>query len=160
VIIKDKLIEEYPLTKKIELPFECYKVLKRRYVIFCDEEINGNNIESLLDVFYENTKNIFPKKKTLIVIGHTNERFNKKDLLFFNGEDTFIVFYLINENNEIFFNDQKYILNETESLTCSYNGKMPPFNIYTCNQKRKKDNIFGRQRIILLLTYSASSNVV
>ncbi len=107
MIIKDKLIEEYPQTKKIELPFECYKVLKRRYVIFCDEEINGNNIESLLDVFYENTKNIFPKKKTLIVIGHTNERFNKKDLLFFNGEDTFIVFYLINENNEIFFNDQK-----------------------------------------------------
>lgn len=107
MIIKDKLIKEYPLTKKIEVPFECYEVVKRRYVVFYDKEINRNNMESLLDVINGNTNNSFSEKKTLIVIGHTNEQFNKKDLLFFNGNDTFIVFYLINEKNEIFFNDQR-----------------------------------------------------
>jgi len=32
----------------------------------------------------------------------------KKELLFFNGVDTFVVYYLINDNNnEIYFNDQR-----------------------------------------------------
>ena len=110
MIIKDKLIKEYPLTKKIDCLFECFEVIKRRYVIFYDEKINKENIKSLLDVFNENTNNNFSKKKTLIVVACTNEQFNKEDLLFFNGVDTFIVYYLINENtNEIYFNDQKML---------------------------------------------------
>lgn len=107
MIIKDILIKEYPLTKKIELPFECYEVIKRRYVVFYDEKINRDNIESLLDIFNENAKNILSEKKTLIVVGYTNEQFNKKDLLYFNGVDTFVVFYLINDDKEIFFNNQR-----------------------------------------------------
>ena len=107
MIIKDKLIKEYPLTKKIDFPFECYEVVKRRHVVFFDEEINRNNMESLLDVIDGHAKNVFSEKKTIIVIGHTDEQFNKEDLVFFNGNDTFIVFYLINENNEVFFNDQR-----------------------------------------------------
>ena len=106
--IKEKLIKEYPLTKKIEYSFECYEVIDRRYVIFYDKKINKANIESLLDVFNDNTKGIFTEKKTLIIVGFTDEWFDKKDLLFFNGVDTFIVYYLINEkNNEIYFNDQR-----------------------------------------------------
>ena len=60
------------------------------------------------DNFNDNTKGIFTKKKTLIIVEFTDEWFDKKDLLFFNGMDTFIVYYLINEkNNEIYFNDQR-----------------------------------------------------
>lgn len=60
------------------------------------------------DNFNDNTKGIFTKKKTLIIVGFTDEWFDKKDLLFFNGVDTLIVYYLINEkNNEIYFNDQR-----------------------------------------------------
>ena len=110
--IKDKLITEYPLTKKIECSFECFEVIKRRYVIFFEEKINRDNMKSLLDVFCkaidEAAKNTFSKAKTLIVVGHTNEHFNKDDLLFFNGVDTFVVYYLKNDNNnEIYFNDQR-----------------------------------------------------
>ena len=97
--IKEKLIKEYPLTKKIEYSFECYEVIDRRYVIFYDKKINKANIESLLDVFNDNTKGIFTEKKTLIIVGFTDEWFDKKDLLFFNGVDTLIVYYLINEKN-------------------------------------------------------------
>lgn len=106
--IKDRLIKEYPLTKKIESSFECFEVIKRRYVIFYDENINRGNMESLLDEFNENANNSFSERKTLIIVGHTDEQFHKKDLLFFNGVDTFVVYYLINDdNNEIYFNDQR-----------------------------------------------------
>ena len=81
MIIKDKLIKEYPLTKKIDCFFECFEVIKRRYVIFYDEKINKENIKSLLNVFNENTNNNFSQKKTLIVVACTNEQFNKEDLL-------------------------------------------------------------------------------
>lgn len=112
MVIKDKLINEYPLTKKIECSFECFEVIKRRYIIFFEEKINRDNMEPLLDVFSkainEATKNNFSKAKTLIVVGYTNEQFNKDDLLFFNGVDTFVVYYLKNDNNnEIYFNDQR-----------------------------------------------------
>ena len=80
--------------------------MKRRYVIFYDKKIDKNNIESLLDVF-DNLKNNFEKRKTLIIFVYTDEQFNEKDLLFFNGIDTFVVYYLINDNNEIYFNDQR-----------------------------------------------------
>lgn len=94
-------------SKKIDCSFECFEVMKRRYVIFYDEKINNENMKFLLDVFNDNFKN-HVTKKTLIIVGHTDEKFNKKDLLFINGVDTFVVYYLINDDNkEIYFNDQR-----------------------------------------------------
>lgn len=108
MIIKEKLINNYPLIKKMDCDFECFEVMKRRYVIFYNKKINKENMEFLLDAFNDNSKSIFTEKKTLIIVGHTDEKFNKKDLLFFNGVDTFVVYYLINDNtNEIYFNDQR-----------------------------------------------------
>ena len=108
MIIKDKLIKEYPLTNKIDFSFECFEIMKRRYVIFYDGKINKENMESLLDVFNDNSRKSFTERKTLIIVGHTDEEFNRKDLLFFNGVDTFVVYYLINDdNNKIYFNDQR-----------------------------------------------------
>ena len=106
--MKDKLIADYPLTKKVDCPFECYEVMKRRYVIFFDLTINRDNMESLLRAFEEATRDHFSKVKTLIIVGHTDEKFDQKDLLFFNGIDMFVVYYLKNdEHNEIYFNDQR-----------------------------------------------------
>ena len=108
--IKDKLINGYPLTKKIEYPFECFEVIKRRYVIFFDEKINKDNIESLLDEFSKALNNNFSKVRTLIVVGHTDVQFNEEDFLYFNGVDTFIVYYLKNDNsNEIYFNNHRVV---------------------------------------------------
>ena len=108
--IKDKLINGYPLTKKIEYPFECFEVIKRRYVIFFDEKINKDNIESLLDEFCKALNDNFSNVRTLIVVGHTDVQFNEEDLLYFNGVDTFIVYYLKNDNsNEIYFNNHRVV---------------------------------------------------
>ena len=108
MVIKEKLINKYPLTKKMECPFECFEVIKRRYVIFYDKKINRDNMESLLDEIDKATKNNFSKVRTLIVVGYTDEQMKKQDLLFFNGVDTFVVYYLKNNSlNEIYFNDQR-----------------------------------------------------
>lgn len=105
--IKDKLINEYPLTKKVDCSFECYQIIKRRFVIFYDEKINKENAKTLLDVFNKSFNITFHQKKSVIVVAYTDEQFDKKDLVFFNGEDTFVVYYLINEKtNEIYFNDE------------------------------------------------------
>ena len=109
--IKDKLINGYPLTKKIECSFECFEVSKRRYVIFYDEKINKNNMEILLDKFYKALNKNFSRVRTLIIVGHTDEQINKEDLVYFNGVDTFVVFYLKNDNNdEIYFNNSRVFL--------------------------------------------------
>ncbi|MBR2722428.1 MAG: hypothetical protein IKB75_06600 [Clostridia bacterium] len=108
MIIKSKLISEYPLTKKIECSFDCYEIIKRRYVIFLDKKVNRANMESLLDQLNKSLIKQSSTAKTLIVVGYTDEQFEKEDLLFFNGLDTFVVFYLKNDNNgEIYFNDQR-----------------------------------------------------
>jgi hypothetical protein len=45
---------------------------------------------------------------TLIVIANTNEEFKQEDLVFFNGVDTFVVYYLMNnKTGEVYFNDQR-----------------------------------------------------
>ena len=68
-------------------------------------------MEPLLNEFEESTKNNFSKPKTLIIVANTDDKFNKEDLVFFNGVDTFVVYYLKNENNnDIYFNDQRVFL--------------------------------------------------
>lgn len=111
MIVKEKLIEKYPLTEKAESEYECYKVAPRKYVIFLDDAISHSDTEALLDKLATSTKTSSFVVNLLIVVGKTNEKFKPEDLVFFNGEDTFIVYYLLNsENGEIYFNDQRMYL--------------------------------------------------
>lgn len=49
---------------------------------------------------------MFTEWKTLIVVGKTTDVYKKEELLYFNNVNTFVVFYLINEElNKIFMND-------------------------------------------------------
>ena len=111
MIIKEKLIEKYPLTEKAESEYECYKVAPGKYVIFLDDTISYSDTEALLDKLATSTKTSSFVANFLIVVGNTNEKFKPEDLVFFNGEDMFIVYYLLNsENGEIYFNDQRMFL--------------------------------------------------
>lgn len=57
----------------------------------------------------EKTNNsMFTEWKTLIVVGKTTDVYKKEELLYFNNVNTFVVFYLINEElNKIFMNDSR-----------------------------------------------------
>lgn len=61
-----------------------------------------NNVYGIKEM--KNTN--FTEYKTLIVVGKMKEKFKKVDLLYFNNVNTFVVFYLINEEtNEVYMND-------------------------------------------------------
>ena len=111
MIIKENLIEQYPLTEKAESEYECYKVAPRKYVIFLDDTISHSDTEALLDKLATSTKTSSFVVNLFVVVANTNEKFKPEDLVFFNGEDTFVVYYLLNSNNgEIYFNDQRMYL--------------------------------------------------
>lgn len=115
--IQEKIIEEYPLTCKIESELNCYLLANRRYLIFWKERIEKDSIVQILNQLQEKTNNPnFSKWKTLIVLGKTDDVFQKEDLFYFNNVDTFVVFYLVNEKiNKIFMNDSWIFV-----LGCNY----------------------------------------
>lgn len=63
----------------------------------------------LLNYLEENTKNTnFTEYKTIIVVGKTKDKFKKRELLYFNNINTYVVFYLIGqETNNVYMNDSK-----------------------------------------------------
>jgi len=108
MMMKEKLIKKFPLTKKVDCEIECYEAQKRRYVIFLDKKVCKENIEKQLYELEAMTKNGFHPKKSLIIVGYTDDEFTKEDLLYFNGIDTFAVYYLMNVNtDEIYFHNQR-----------------------------------------------------
>ena len=105
--IEEKIINNYPLVNKIDSEVTCYLLEKRRYLVFWDELIRKESIEQVLKYLEEKTNNSnFSDFKTLIIVGKTVEEFKKEELLYFNNANTFIVFYLINEEmNKTYMND-------------------------------------------------------
>lgn len=79
---------------------------KRRYLIFWNRLIEKKSIKDILIYLEEKTNNNnFPKYKTLIIFGETKDEFNKNDLVYFNT-NTYVVFYLINDDtNDIYMDD-------------------------------------------------------
>ena len=72
-----------------------------------DELIKKGSIKEVLYYLEEKTKSTnFTEYKTLIVVGKTKEKFKKVNLLYFNNVNTYVVFYLIDEEtNDIYMND-------------------------------------------------------
>lgn len=105
--IQEKLIQNYPLVNKVDFELNCYLLDKKKYLIFWNELIKKDSIKEVLSYLEEKTKNSnFTEYKTIIVIGKTKEKFKKVELLYFNNINTFVVFYLINEEtNEVYMND-------------------------------------------------------
>lgn len=79
---------------------------KRRYLIFWNRLIEKKSIKDILIYLEEKTNNNnFSKYKTLIIFGETKDEFNKNDLVYFNT-NTYVVFYLINDDtNDIYMDD-------------------------------------------------------
>ncbi len=126
--IKDKLIEEYPLTKQVEFPLDCFEIDKGKYLIFWNEIIKKENIIEVLNYLEDKSNNSnFTEYKTFIIVGHIKEKFKKSDVVYFNGVNQYVVFYLMNDvTNDIYmnpswtfplkFNCRKYIKRINEIL--------------------------------------------
>ena len=69
----------------------------------------------------------------MIVIGKTKEEFDKTDLFYFNNENTFVVFYLMDElNNKIYKNDSWIYV-----LGCNYGKYVRSINKIVCDEKNR-----------------------
>lgn len=106
MMIQKKIVQEYPLVNKVDFSLDCYMLKKRRYLIFWNRLIEKKSIKDILIYLEEKTNNNnFSKYKTLIIFGETKDEFSKNDLVYFNT-NTYVVFYLINDDtNDIYMDD-------------------------------------------------------
>lgn len=106
MMIQKKIVQEYPLVNKVDFSLDCYMLKKRRYLIFWNRLIEKKSIKDILIYLEKKTNNNnFPKYKTLIIFGETKDEFSKNDLVYFNT-NTYVVFYLINDDtNDIYMDD-------------------------------------------------------
>lgn len=105
--VQEKIVKEYPLTNKVDCKLPCYCLDKKRYLIFWQDLVSKESVEQILGILEKETGNSnFTEWKTLIVVGKTEDEFDKDELFYFNSVSTFAVFYLINEKeNKVFMND-------------------------------------------------------
>ena len=108
--LKEQLIHEFPLTSKVECSFECYKISKRRYVVFWEDKIGSDDMQSILTEREKKAKATFLPSgvNSIVIVAETDETFEPYELVWFNEVDLFGIFYLKNtENGEIYFNDER-----------------------------------------------------
>jgi len=123
--VKDKITSNYPLTKKVDCELDCYQLSKRVYLVFWQDLVSKEHIELILSQVQEKTSNSnFSDWKTLIIVGNTKDEFTKEDLLYFNNVSTFVVFYLINEEENKIFMDDSWIF----ALGCNYRKHVRKIN--------------------------------
>lgn len=83
---------------------------KKRYLIFWNGLVSKNSMgKILMDLGNMTDNSVFSEWKTLIVVGKTTDVFKKKELIYFNGVNTFVVFYLIDEEKDRTYMDDSWI---------------------------------------------------
>lgn len=108
--IKKDIINELSLVKSEDFDMPIYQLSKKRYLLFCDEEINKNDVNKFLERI-DTDYNSLGKYKLIIVVGKTSDSFTKTELLYFNGVDTFVVFYLLDfANKKVYMNDKAILI--------------------------------------------------
>ena len=130
--IRNKLILEYPLTKRVESELDCYLLAKRRYLVFWENIIDKDNINQILNIIEGKTNNNrFSKWKTIIVFGYTESEFERSHLFYFNNLNTLVVFYLINKKeNKFYMNDDWIFL-----IGCNYKKYVRRINKILLNKE-------------------------
>lgn len=104
--IEKDIISELSLVKCKDFDTPIYQLSRKRYLLFCDKEINKDNVNKCLEKI-ESDYNSFGKYKLIIVVGKTSDSFTKTELFYFNGVDTFVVFYLLDfANKKVYMNDR------------------------------------------------------
>ena len=104
---KKLIVEKFHLIENINIYHNYYKIEEGKYIFFLNKIIDKDSInETLLDNLKTIiSKNDYSKWKTIIIFGKTSVKFTKKDLTYFDGEDTAVVLYLVDEANNMQFYD-------------------------------------------------------
>lgn len=109
--IKEVLRKELQLDNPIQNDFFCcYQLKQKRYLIFLDENITKENISALLKKIQQYCKNkYFSNWKSIIIIAWTNQEFAKKELVYFDNVNTFVILYLIDPIHKKQYNNLQWV---------------------------------------------------
>lgn len=82
-----------------------YRIKKKINLVFIDLIVKKNNIDIILrEIDRFHTQNSIKNWETYIIVGTTNDKFNKRELFYFNGENIFVNFLLLNnEADEVYY---------------------------------------------------------
>lgn len=96
---KEKLKKELHLIS-VDERLKCYLLTKKVWLMFWEENIQKNNMEEILHKIETSfSEKQLISRKTIIIMGNTIDDFHPSDLVWFNGMNMYVVFYLINEKN-------------------------------------------------------------
>ena len=111
------ILNGYPFAKKVPCGFDCFLLESKRYVVFWETLITKDSIHNILNVLHTETKNrCFSKWKTIVVVGKTDSHFEKKELVYFDNDSTFVVFVLVDSTSNLVFMNDSWIF----ALGCNY----------------------------------------
>jgi hypothetical protein len=93
-----------------DISMTSYRIKKKINLVFIDIIVKKNNIDSILnEVERFHTQNKIKNWETYIIVGITNEKFNKSELFYFNGVNIFVNFLLLNNIDEEVYSYEKWI---------------------------------------------------
>lgn len=105
--IFEKIINEYPLTLDVMVSNDIYRIEKKKYLILIKENIEKDNLYDVLNSVRRSVDELSSEWRTIIVVAYTTDFFRCTELFYFDGSNTIVVFYLINQqSNKIFMNDR------------------------------------------------------
>ena len=109
--IQKIVISHLNLNHYISHKLRYFTLSKKVYITFYDDKINKSDIKSILEIIAQDCKNNdFNNWKSIIVVAETTEKdFNKKELLYFDGINTFANLFLINNNEHKIFSNDSFI---------------------------------------------------
>ena len=106
--IKTTIIKSLSLVESKSLSSNCYQLAKKRYLVFYDKKVEKININDVLDDVRSLMRQI-KEFKSIIVVATTKDKFTRSELFYFDGVDTFIVFYLIDLDDTIIYLNDNWI---------------------------------------------------
>lgn len=108
--LKEKIIHGFNIHNHLENGMEFHGLANKRYLTFWNKPITKSDVEMILDTTKEKiNKFLNDKWKTIIIVGYTNEVFAERDLCFFDSENTYVVFYLIDKKNKRIYKNDSWI---------------------------------------------------
>jgi hypothetical protein len=102
-----KIVSQYPLTDQITPDTALFRVLKKRFVLFQETQVDKQNIKAVLDETKSTIDRLnIPGWRTVVVVAPTQDSFESDELFYFDNVNTFVVFYLIDEQKKrVYMND-------------------------------------------------------
>ena len=108
--IEEVILKKYLNLLEVTGSYVYYRLSKRVYLSFTKQRIESSTDMKvcLENISNDNTNCFIDGWKTIIVCGETNRTYKANDLVFCDGKDINVVFFLIHEERRIVFSNYSF----------------------------------------------------